>query len=689
MQYQVSTRWAFGPTAGRNDLNSTRRACSLDGIKHVAAIALAVLCPVAMAAAGAPVAQSAPTTTTATLNTVFFDFGNNLVGYSLTQTAVMITNTGNAPLSLSPAVTGDASFSIVASKSCGAELAAGKSCDEVVRYNPQTPSYPKSQNAVLHLHFGNAVAGTPESVALTGISAVLKAGIVSRTRNPQVALYTMTLPFPGRMKVQFGPTQNYGKSTWYQSTDLNNSQVSILVAGMKAKTTYHMIASIILGDRIHTSDPAGDQTFKTGAIPFAPVNYAYHVTATTTPGMKPQPGIEITNPLNGLAAFDLQGNQIWTYYAPSPFSDVLAGFKMLPNGNFLVLIGAAPGGNIGPIEEIREIDLAGNTVREISAADLNAALPDAPSSCTECASIGHVLALHHDVTPLPNGHLLILINMVKKLPPSQTGEKGTTSVLGDAVVDLDQNWNPVWVWNEFNHLDTKRHPMGWPDWTHSNAVLYSIDDGNFIVSIRHQNWIVKVNYRNGSGDGSIVWKLGAEGSFKLIGGSDPVDWQYAQHDPGYFGKSTAGVFSLGVMDNGDDRLDPARPKCTPQSDLPASCLYSTIPVFKVNEKAMTATLTFHQKLPHSPPNQAGKPFTDLYSFFGGNTDELANGDVEYDLCGLQIAPAVAGGPEGEASLVREVTQDANDPKTVWSLTLQSETFYRALRFPSLYPGVQW
>ena len=104
---------------------------------------------------------------------------------------------------------------------------------------------------------------------------------------------------------------------------------------------------------------------------------------------------------------------------------------------------------------------------------------------------------------------------------------------------------------------------------------------------------------------------------------------------------------------------------------------------------MTATLTFHQKLPNAPANEAGQPFTSLYSFFGGNTDELPNGDVEYNLCGLQIAPAEAGGTPGAASLVREVTQDPKDPKTVWTLELDSENFYRATRYPSLYPGVQW
>ncbi|HUH63689.1 MAG TPA: aryl-sulfate sulfotransferase [Terracidiphilus sp.] len=653
-------------------------------------VALSALCPVAAAASGGPeAAKSAPATTTVELNTLFFDFGNNLVHHPLIQTAVVVTNTGTTPLSLNPALTGSPGFSIVASKSCGAALAAGKSCDEVLEYNPKAPSYPKSQDAVLHLHFGNAAAGVPETVDITGVSAVLKPGTVTPTNNPQVALYTMTLPFPGRMKVSFGTTKSYGLRTWYRATQTNNGQVRIFVAGMKAKTTYHMIASVILGDRIYVSDPAGDQTFTTGAIPVHPVNYQEHVTVKTY-GLNPQPGIEIANPLNGLAAFDLQGNQIWTYYAPTPTQDLLDGFKLLPNGNFLIVIGAGPGGAIGPIQEIREINLAGDTVRELSIADLNAALLTAPSSCKECTGL-HVSTFHHDITPLPNGHVLVLTNTFEKLPPSKTGEPKTAIVNGDVIVDLDERWNPVWAWNEFNHLDPKRHPFSWPDWTHTNAVLYSPDDGNLLVSIRHQNWIVKVKYRDGSGDGSILWKLGAEGSFKLIGGSAPVDWFYAQHDPGFFSKNTSGVFSLGVMDNGDDRLYPKGSKCLPQGSqtLPAKCYYSTIPVYRIDENAMTATLTFQQKLPNAPENQPGKPFTSLYSFFGGNTEQLPNGDVEYDLCGLQVAPPASGGSPGSASVVQEVLQDSNDPKPVWTLELQNANFYRAFRMPSLYPGVQW
>ena len=50
--------------------------------------------------------------------------------------------------------------------------------------------------------------------------------------------------------------------------------------------------------------------------------------------------------------------------------------------------------------------------------------------------------------------------------------------------------------------------MGLPDWTHTNAVVYSKDDGNIIVSSRHQNWILKVDYADGMGTAIFygVWE---------------------------------------------------------------------------------------------------------------------------------------------------------------------------------------
>ena len=168
---------------------------------------------------------------------------------------------------------------------------------------------------------------------------------------------------------------------------------------------------------------------------------------------------------------------------------------------------------------LQEVDLTGKLIWQMTAADLNKAL--AAATCAGCNIT--VIGTHHDFVQLPNGHLIVIAG-------TQQVISGTT-VIGDVIIDLDQNHNPVWLWNEFDHLDTNRRPYLFPDWTHTNAILYSADDGNLIISIRHQNWLVKVDYANGTGAGDIIWRLGYQGDFTLVGGTDPTDWFYAQHGP--------------------------------------------------------------------------------------------------------------------------------------------------------------
>jgi hypothetical protein len=607
--------------------------------------------------------------TTASLSATAFDFGNNLVNNTVTRPVVMVTNTGLAKLTMNPALTGDPSYSIASGTSCGQQLDPGANCTVVLNYTPTTASAPATQSATLNMGFGDIPTGTPQTVAITGTAAALPVGQVAQTDNPQVALYTMTLPFPGSVTVNFGKDTSYGLKTWSHSTAVAGGTVSIFVAGMQANTTYHMQAAVALSNGITIND--ADHTFTTKDVP---ANMRLSATTSTTAGMTPQPGLELLNVLlgnpTGVVVTDLSGNVIWAYANPGiSFADFINGVKMLPNGNFLMTIGmtsTAPLSGLNPagaINEIREVNLAGDTVREISVDDLNVSL--AAADCTEC----HVTlkTFHHDVEPLPNGHWLVLSNTTMPLSSTSTPpltNAAATTVLGDVIVDLDQNLKPVWVWNEFNHLDPNRHPFQFPDWTHTNAIVYSKDDGNILVSVRHQNWVLKVNYADGAGDGRILWRLGQDGDFTLKGGTDPTDWQYAQHVPAFFSPNTSGVFSLGVMDNGDDRIFPSGVTCGSAGAPP--CPYTTIPIWQIDEGANTATLTFHQNLP-----------TSLYSSWGGSVDLLENRNVEYDLAGIE-----------SGSDVFEVTQESS-PQTVWHMHVSGTNAYRAFRIPSLYPGVQW
>jgi arylsulfate sulfotransferase len=482
---------------------------------------------------------------------------------------------------------------------------------------------------------------------------------VTSTSNPLVAEYSVNATLRGAVTVEFGETTDYGRSTSPVATTVG--PVNVLVAGMKANTTYHMRARVDYDNG--TSQEDVDHVFTTGSLP-AGLIPSYTVTATS--GLTPQPGVELVDTITASTAFatDVDGNVIWAYLFPDrqPAAQLLP-IKLLPNGHFMCLIAPTSSGVVtspappNTLNEMREIDLAGNIIRTFTMADLNAELALAHFNIT-------LQVFSHDFAILPNGHFLVLANTIRPYT-NLPGYPGVTQVVGDVVVDLDANFNPVWLWNEFDYLDVNRHPMLFPDWTHSNALIYSPDDGNFLVSIRHQNWIVKVDYRNGGGTGNILWKLGEGGDFKLEGATDPTDWFYAQHDINFASSNTTGSFRLAMMDNGDDREFPPGIGCSAAGAPP--CFYSTIPIMQVDENAKTASFVFHQILPPS-----------LYNSFAGSTRLLDNSNIEYNLAAVN----------GTDAYTFEVTP-TDTPQTVWEMHIPHTNTYRSFRMPSLYPGVQW
>lgn len=607
--------------------------------------------------------RSTPPAGMLSLSSTSFDFGGNLVNNSITKTVAIVTNTGSVAIQLSPSLTGNASYSLVSAGGCGASLPVAASCNLLVNYSPTIASAPAAQTATLNLGATNVQPPSPYTVSLTGISGTIS-GTVSSSSNPMVALYSLTLPFPGTWSVAFGKDTNYGLSTGTVSSSVNGATTSVLVAGMLPNTVYHLSANVTLSNGIKATD--ADHTFNVGALP---PGIPATLPAITTPGLTPQPGVELVNTVigaisTGALATDLQGNVIWAYPFPGRGgSALLYPIRLLPNGHFLCMIAASyptlPSGT--DLNVIREFDLAGNTIQELTMADLNARL----------AAHGFVLTLNafsHDIVVLPNGHYLAIANTIKSFT-DLPGYPGVTQVGGDTVVDLDPTFQPVWVWNSFDHLDINRHPYMFPDWTHANSVAYSKDDGNFIISLRHQNWVLKIDYQDGAGSGDILWHLGEGGDFTLKGGTDPTDWFYSQHHAEFASSNTTGVFSMTLFDNGDDRMFPNGTTCGP---LPGQipCLYSTVPELQIDEAAKTATFQFHQILP-----------ANLYSYFAGNTEILPNGNFEYDLAGV-----------GTSSYVFEVIPGAtiaDTPQTVWELQVPGTNTYRAFRLPSLYPGVQW
>jgi hypothetical protein len=487
---------------------------------------------------------------------------------------------------------------------------------------------------------------------------------IAKTQNPLVAQYSLSTNCAGQAMVEFGPNTSYGRSTALYGM-VAGSTTNILVAGMRASTTYHMRATYSCNGSTYTSQ---DQTFTTGPLPSS--RFPSLVVNHPNPSLSSleNPGIELLDTLDAgpnsgimkAVITDRDAHPIW-YYDTGVAQGLWAfDYKLLPNGHLIFNIAKA----LQPGTILREVDLAGNTIREMSN----------PVLAQKMHNVGFHFTFtqyHHDILPLDNGHLIVLGNYTvpyTNLPDYQ----GVTNVLGDAIVDLDPNWNPVWAWTTFDHLDVRRHLNGLPDWTHSNAVVYSPNDGNLLLSMRNQSWILKIDYENGTGSGNILWKLGYKGDFTLTPTNQPIDWFSFQHYPWIIGQNGPQT-TLAIWDNGDSRVLNTQGQTCGFPPHP-SC-YSRATIFGVNESTMVSNLNWFY-LPQVPL------LGDAYSFFGGSIHQLENNNVEFDV----------NAPLGSSTLgaqIQEVTQTAN-PQVVWEMSIGLPLYaYRAYRIPSLYPGVSW
>jgi arylsulfate sulfotransferase len=593
-----------------------------------------------------------------------------LVSLSVSPALVIVGTSPSASTQLTANVKGSSNGAVTWSVNAiaGGNATVGTISPGGLYTSPAAPT-----SAVVNITATSAADTTKSSSS----SVVLVSSTVSPTQNPQVAQYSFTSPTPAAFTVQFGTDTAYGLQTWTQHIGSAGGTSNMLVAGMRASTTYHMRISASFAGGVTYLD--ADHTFMTGALP---ANRPPSITITVPAGPQTNPGVQLLSMVNQFtkapanpyqaAAVDLQGNVIWYYdisTIPQVGSDLPFPIKLLPNGHMKLVIGSAAPSPV--VSMVQEIDLAGNLISEMTTADLNAKLAAIGSPIVS-------LGFHHDFAVLPNGHTIYLVMEQRNV--TLTGDTTPTLFTGDSLVDIDPNGNLVWTWSTFDHFDPNYHPFQVPpgcglpgapicDWTHGNAIVYSIDDGNLVMSSRSLSWITKIDYQNGAGTGNVLWKLGPGGDFTLEGGG-PSDWFYNEHYPNLLSRPTVGTFTLGVWDNGNTRPDPI-------SGIPCGdgglnnggppC-YSRALIMTINESAKTAAIAWQDNL--SP----------LFALCCGNISVLANGDVDIGAGGDSFTP-----PATEAL---EVTQTAT-PVVVWQMNVSNQFSYRMVRIPSLYPGVTW
>jgi hypothetical protein len=177
-----------------------------------------------------------------------------------------------------------------------------------------------------------------------------------------------------------------------------------------------------------------------------------------------------------------------------------------------------------------------------------------------------------------------------------------------------------------------------------NAVSWSPADGNLILSLRHQDWVVKIDYGNGAGDGHVVWRLGQGGDF-TVNSTDPNPWFSHQHDAHYIDDSTLILFDNGNTRRASDPTDDSRGQ-----------------VWKLDEQTMTATPAVSDNLGN-------------YSMALGAAQRLDNGNYSFT-SGFQGQPPNVFGqsiemrPDGSEAYVLQINR----------------TEYRSFRIRTLYEG---
>jgi len=343
-------------------------------------------------------------------------------------------------------------------------------------------------------------------------------------------------------------------------------------------------------------------------------------------------------------------------------------------GKHLFMTRAVSGGTILLISNdtstdyiVSEINLGGDVLNSITEASANSQL----------AALGQqsVIDFNHEAMRLPNGYTAIIGHNEALYTNVQGGTpQNPVDIMGDEVLVLDTNWNVVWTWNAFDWLPVSRTAVLGEtckpcaavntgaccpitlasqanDWLHGNSLAYDSTDGNLIMSLRDQDWVIKIAYENGTGDGHLVWTLGDDGDFAMLNTPNiPSPWFSHQHDVEV--QATATPKTLILFDNGNTRH-----AADPTAD-------SRGQVLSIDETAFTADI------------QTNVDFK-FFSVGYGTAEVLDNGNYWWQ------AGAARGDDSGDATRSFEYVPSGYSGNAAYAIQFADEA-YRSFRLDGMW-----
>ena len=474
--------------------------------------------------------------------------------------------------------------------------------------------------------------------------------VVSPTVHPLVALYSAPpCPQGSSMTVRFRSIESPPWTVTPPRPCDGTSSMNFYLAGMPAVTTH------IVRHELAPGSPGPVLSFTTRRVPLdvgvPPVVTPIPPNPLTSLGNK----ILLNDYLSGHTpiAMDLTGNVLWYY---PELNRALGAFIVPVPGGTMLLVRNDPT-MADPFQQWNQIlfeaDLAGHPLRETNAARVSEQL----------LAMGWregITSFHHDAIRLPNGHTLALAATERLFPAGTQGAEGPVDILGDVVLDLDENFQVVWAWNAFDHMDVNRAAVlgetcavlqiGCPpfflapvanDWLHSNSLFFEPSTGDVLISMRHMDWVARIDYDNGTGTGAVVWRLGPEGDF-TIDSPDPYPWFSHQH---YAAFEPVGSRQLLLFDNGNARVEQFGGNSRGQ-------------VYEVDETNMTVSLRLNVDL-------------GAYAYAFGSAERLDNGNYSFG----------AGTDNGQAIEVLPAGPIVYRLRTIVSI-------YRSYRLTDMYTPVR-
>ena len=314
-----------------------------------------------------------------------------------------------------------------------------------------------------------------------------------------------------------------------------------------------------------------------------------------------------------------------------------------------------------------------------------------------------VETFHHEILRMASGNFLVLsteLRVVDNFPtdlkdPGSPREKA--NIIGDVVVEFQPDGAVVNRWNLLDLLDPDRYGYssadtfwedrgyghiegGTQDWGHANSVFYNQPDDSIIVSVRHQDAVIKFSRQTGD----LIWILGTHAGWGdrwkafLLNPVGELEWQFHQH--------AARITRDGLLllfDNGNYRAWP------PEAKTPDREAYSRAVEFKIGEEQRTVEQVWLY----------GGPGPDaFFSSFVSEADLLPlTGNVLVTEGGRtrNEKGEFASGPEATRYSARivEVTH-SEPPEIVFELLIEDPSaedpigwmVYRSERLPDLYPN---